>query len=105
MGRLRTAQRGNALAAAGTYKTVSTEAALLISGIIPIDLVAKERATIWRLERTREEEPENWSELEGAKEVDDRAVIAARHPAKDGIEVETETERKSALGCNTIYID
>ena len=43
--RLRTAQRPAAIAAAGVYRSVSTEAALVIAGLPPLDIMVQERAT------------------------------------------------------------
>lgn len=40
-------QRQLALRLSGAYRTVSTEVALVISGTIPVDLLAKERAQIY----------------------------------------------------------
>jgi hypothetical protein len=51
------AQRIMALRVCSAYKTVSTEAALVIAGLIPIDLVAKERSKLYyRREATVETE-------------------------------------------------
>ena len=103
--RLRTAQRGAALAAAGTYRTVSTEAALVIAGMIPLDLVTGESALVWEIERGGAELPD-WPELEGASGVDSRSAVETDHPADRGLMTETETEGDVPhRGWNRIYTD
>ena len=47
-------QRTAALRISSAYRTVSEEAVLVISGTIPIDLLAKERKKLWIMTKNEE---------------------------------------------------
>ena len=78
--RLRTAQRAMAIAAAGTYRTVSTDAALVIAGLPPLDLVSGEKARKRKMATGVEDLAEIFGE-EGLT-VEVRAQPQWRHPAE-----------------------
>ena len=79
-GRLRTAQRAMTIAAAGAYKTVSTEAALVIGGLLPLDLVTGEKARRIRVTTGADGLTELFKE-EGLA-VEARAQQKWKHPAE-----------------------
>ena len=71
--------------------------------MIPLDLIAREKANILRLERSQAE-LRNWMGMEGATGVDSRDVLDEGHPADGGVEVDTDG-RPPLTGWNRVYTD